>query len=118
MSPFLVSPISGCRKSPSETSSAALVRYSWARWIGLRVWKATIRFQPRSANSLRDSLGREVAAHERLLVVGRGVGLDRAGEAAVALLADRGDAGVLVVGRAVDLLGLALDVALEDLGDA
>ena len=117
MSPFLVSPISGWRKRPSQISSAALVRYSCARWIGLRVWKATIRFQPRSANALLRLLGGQVAAHERLVVVGQRVGLDLAGDAAVALLADRGDAGMLVVGRAVDLLGLELDVALEDLAD-
>ena len=57
MSPALVLPISGWMKSPSQVSSAAFVRYSWARWIGLRVWKATIRFQPRSAKALRDSPG-------------------------------------------------------------
>ena len=34
-----------------------------------------------------------------------------------ALLVDRGDPGVLLVGGAVDRLGLALDVALEDLLD-
>ena len=63
-------------------------------------------------------LGRRlVAAHEGLLVVGQRVDLDRAGDAAAALLVDRGDAGVLLVGGAVDLLGLALDVALEDLLD-
>ena len=62
-------------------------------------------------------LGGLVAAHERLVVVGQRVGLDRAGEAAGALLADRGDARVLVVGRPVDLLGLELDVALVDLLD-
>ena len=63
-------------------------------------------------------LGRRlVAAHEGLLVVGQRVDLDRAGDAAVALLVDRGDARVLLVGGPVDLLGLALDVALPDLLD-
>ncbi len=63
-------------------------------------------------------LGRRlVAAHEGLLVVGQRVDLDRAGEHPVALLVDRGDAGVGLVGRPVDLLGLALDVALPDLLD-
>ena len=60
---------------------------------------------------------RRVAAHERVLVVRQRVGLDRAGEAAGALGADRGDARVLLVGRAVDLLGLELDVLVEDLLD-
>ena len=117
MSPALVLPISGWMKSPSQVSSAALVRYSWARWIGLRVWKATIFFQPRVLE-VGFVLGRRlVAAHEGLLVVGQRVDLDRAGDAAVALLVDRGDARVGLVGGAVDLLGLALDVALPDLLD-
>ena len=42
---------------PSTVSSAPLVRYSCARWIGLRVWKPTTRFQPRSANVRRVSAG-------------------------------------------------------------
>ena len=63
-------------------------------------------------------LRREVAAHERLLVIGHVVGLDLAGDAAAALLLGGGDAGVGVVGRPVDVLALLLDVALEDLGDA
>jgi hypothetical protein len=32
-----VSPTSGWMSRPSTVSSATLVRYSWARWIGLRV---------------------------------------------------------------------------------
>ena len=40
-----------------------------------------------------------------------------AGDAARALLVDRGDPGMLLVGRPVDVLGLRLEVALEDLGD-
>ena len=63
-------------------------------------------------------LGRRlVAGHEGVLVVGQRVDLDRAGDAAAALLVDRGDAGVLPVGGAVDALGLALGVALPDLLD-
>ena len=38
-------------------SSATLVRYSCARWIGLRVWKPTTVCQPRSANVRRVSAG-------------------------------------------------------------
>ncbi len=44
-------------KSPSTHSSAAFVMYSWARWIGLRVWKPTTVFQPRSANAAREAAG-------------------------------------------------------------
>ena len=76
-----------------------------------------MRFQPRSANAFFDSLGGLVALHERFLVVRQSVDLDRSGEAAGALLADGGDTGMIVVGRAVDLLGLELDVLLEDLLD-
>src|SRR5947208_2388095 len=53
----LVSPTSGWIRSPSTVSSAPLVRYSCARWIGLRVWKPTTRFQPRSAKVRRVSAG-------------------------------------------------------------
>ena len=65
----------------------------------------------------RDSLGGQQAALERLFVVGQRVGLDRAGEAAVALSVDRRHPGMGVLGRAVDELGLALHVAVEDLLD-
>ena len=41
----------------------------WARCIGLRVWKATTRSQPRSANSARSSAG--VQAQRPEVVVGR-----------------------------------------------
>ena len=44
-------------KSPSQVSRAALVRYSWARWIGLRVWNATIFFQTRASSWPRAGLG-------------------------------------------------------------
>src|SRR3954447_11353546 len=62
-------------------------------------------------------LRREVALHERFLVVGQRVDLVGAGDAARALLEDCGDAGVLLVGRAIDVLCLRLEIALEDLGD-
>ena len=42
---------------PSTDSSAAFVMYSWARWIGLRVWKPTMVFQPRSAKAAREAAG-------------------------------------------------------------
>ena len=38
---------------PAVISSAHLVRYSWARWIGLRVWNAATVFQPFAANASR-----------------------------------------------------------------
>ena len=47
----------GGSSRPSTVSSATFVRYSCARWIGLRVWKPTTRFQPRSANAARVSAG-------------------------------------------------------------
>jgi hypothetical protein len=37
-------------RRPSTVSSATFVRYSCARWIGLRVWKPTTR-QPLSRRS-------------------------------------------------------------------
>jgi len=52
-----VSPTSGWTSSPSTVSRAPLVRYSCARWIGFLVWKPTMRFQPRRANSARVSAG-------------------------------------------------------------
>src|SRR5216683_1637408 len=42
---------------PSVNSSASLVKCSWARWIGLRVWKPATRVQPRSAMRARRSRG-------------------------------------------------------------
>ena len=117
MSSDFVSPTSGWMKRPSTPSSAALVMYSCARWIGLRVWKPTTVFQPRSANAARDWLGRQDVGLERLRVLGQVDDPHRPGDAAAPSAQQRGDAGMLVVGRAVDLLGLALDVALEDLLD-
>jgi hypothetical protein len=57
MSSDFVSPTIGWMNSPSTSSSAHLVMYSWARWIGLRVWKATTRYQPFSANLAFASAG-------------------------------------------------------------
>jgi hypothetical protein len=62
-------------------------------------------------------LGRLIPLHERVLVIGKRVDLDRPGDAARALVADRGDPGMLLVGRPVDLLGFELDVLLVDLLD-
>ncbi len=42
---------------PSATSSASFVRCSWARWIGLRVWKPATSRQPRRAISARSARG-------------------------------------------------------------
>jgi hypothetical protein len=50
-------------------------------------------------------------------VVGQRVGLDPAGDRARALAADGGHARVVVVGRAIDPLGLEVDVAIPDLLD-
>ena len=57
MSSFFVVPISGWISRPSQISSAHFVRYSCARWMGLRVWNATMRFQPFSLNSSRVCTG-------------------------------------------------------------
>ena len=59
----LVSPTSGLSTAPAKwpsrvsRSSPATRAYSWARCSGLRVWKATTRFQPFSRNSARVSRG-------------------------------------------------------------
>jgi len=50
-SPSLVGPTSGCSSRPSTVSSAHFMRYSCARWTGLRVWKPTTVDQPRSAKA-------------------------------------------------------------------
>ena len=57
MSSDFVSPTIGWMNSPSTISSADLVMYSCARWIGLRVWNATTVFQPRSSNVFFVSAG-------------------------------------------------------------
>ena len=102
-------------RRPSTVSSAHFVRYSCARWIGLRVWKPTTRFQPRSAKSARVSAG--------ILVQLRELGLepledgDRAGEVRVLLRVEPRDAGMLAVRRPEALLRLALLVVGVDLLD-
>ena len=100
---------------PSTVSSAHLVRYSCARWIGLRVWKPTTRFQPRSAKSARVSAGSLWSSRE----VGLGPLEDghRPGEVRGLLRVELRDAGMLAVGRAEALLRLALLVVGEDLLD-
>src|SRR6266536_1983039 len=45
-SPSLVGPTSGCSSSPSQFSSATFIRYSCARWTGLRVWNPTTVLHP------------------------------------------------------------------------
>src|SRR5215218_9870515 len=42
---------SGCSNNPSTISRAHFMRYSWARWTGLRVWNPTTVAQPRSAKA-------------------------------------------------------------------
>ena len=69
MSSDLVSPTSGWMKSPSTDSSAALVMYSCARWIGLRVWKPTIVFQPRSREGGAGGLRRQDVVLELVRVL-------------------------------------------------
>ena len=92
--------------------------YSCARWIGLRVWKPTTVFQPRSANAARDASGRQdVVARTP---AGAREGRPRAPGPAMQRLPSAISAatpGCAVVGRAVDVARLALEVALEDLLD-
>ena len=107
-----VSPTSGWISRPSTVSSATFVRYSCARWIGLRVWKPTTRLQPRSANAA-PRLGRV----ERELGELRRRPLEHghpAGEVHRLLLEEPRDAGMLRVGRAVGELRLALLVVVVD----
>ena len=117
MSSDLVSPTSGWIISPSVTSSATLVRYSWARWMGLRVWKPTTRRQPFSAKMAR--LGR------RATYVANG-GSARAiqhvaAQVDLACGMDARHAGMRVLGGAEDLLRLVprvVGVLLGQLQDA
>ena len=99
---------------PSTVSSATLVRYSCARWIGFRVWKPTTRRQPRSANSARVSAIHRELGEGRL---GPVEDRDAPGEVERMLRVEPRDAGVGVVGRAEAVLGLALLVVLVDLLD-
>ena len=57
MSPAFNAPSSECTSTPSQVSIATLARYSCERCIGLRVWKAATRDQPRRSNSARVSAG-------------------------------------------------------------
>ena len=110
-----VSPTSGWMRSPSTVSSAHLVRYSCARWIGLRVWKPTTRFQPRSAKSARVSRGSLCSSgndgSEPL------EDRHRAGDVVVRLAVEPRDARMSVVGRSEAALRLALLVVVVDLLD-
>ena len=117
MSPALVLPISGWIMSPSVISSAALVTYSWARWIGLRVWKATIRFQPRSSNAFLDSAGLSSARVKASSWSGSSSTSIGPGDAARALLVDRGDARDAPCRSFRRRSRPPLEVALEDLVD-
>ena len=98
---------------PSTTSSAALVTYSCARWIGLRVWKPTTRFQPRSAKAARVCCG-----IERELGEGRLQALEDghlAGQVLPGLAVQARDAGVCLLRRAEAQLGLVPGVVGEHL---
>src|SRR3954468_22646991 len=114
MSSPLVSPTSGWIIRPSTVSSAPLVRYSCARWIGLRVWKPTTRFQPRSANVRRVSAGSSASSGKGGGARARGGGARGGGgggrrvledcvfsaQVERLLLVEPRDARVLAVGRA------------------
>ena len=116
MSSLLVSPTSGCRKSPSTVSSATLVMYSWARWIGLRVWKPTTVFQPRASNSSRERRGSSRNGAAPGSSGSRARHAHRPGEAGRAVRVQRGDAGVGVLLGAVHQPRLADRVGLEAVG--
>ncbi len=117
MSPALVLPISGLDEEPV----AGLQRGLGQVLVGAVDRVAGLEGDdslPATLGELRPSLLRRlVAPHEGLLVVRQRVDLDRAGDHPVALGVDRGDARVLLVGGAVDLLGLPLHVPLPDLLD-
>ena len=116
MSSDFVSPTSGCSSRPSAISSAAFWMYSCARWTGLRVWKPTTRFQPRSANAARVCAGsRRYSGNVGF--AGRRKTCTGPPMQDVVLRVDGGDAGVLVLGRAVDLVGLVRLVVVEVLLD-
>src|SRR5438105_1500316 len=57
MSPGLTWPRSECTSTPSQISIATFARYSCERCMGLRVWKAATRDQPRRSNCARVSGG-------------------------------------------------------------
>ena len=117
MSSDFVSPTIGWMNSPSTISSADLVMYSCARWIGLRVWNATTVFQPRSSNVFFVSRRRQQVGLHRVDVLRQLLDGDRAGDRPRALAVGHRHAGVLLVRRTEDLLGLVLQIALVDLLD-
>jgi hypothetical protein len=97
MSPGLSLPSSMwmTRPSHSRRSMAMWQSSSWARCIGLRVWKATTRFQPRSAISLRISTAvRKVSGKSS--EVGEVQHLDRPGQCGTALGVERRTPGCSV----------------------
>jgi hypothetical protein len=117
MSPALVSPTSGWISSPSQISRAHLVMYSWARWIGFRVWNATTAAS--RARRRRPCLGRGATKiHERLGAVrihAERDDLDGTRDAGVTLLHHLGHARVGVVLGAEDVGDLELLVVGVDL---
>ena len=97
--------------------AARSVSSTWARCMGLRVWKATILSQPSSEKRARRCAGRQP---QRLVVVvvGRGEHLELAGHVdRVGLVQQVGDAGVGLVGGAEHELGLVVPVGAVELGD-
>ncbi len=90
---------------PSTVSSAPFVRYSWARWIGFRVWKPTTRFQPRSAKAARVSAGSSASSGK--LDSARSNTVTGPPRYSGVLLVEPRDARMRVLGRAVAALGLA-----------
>ena len=89
--------------------------YSWARWIGLRVWKPTTVRQPRSANSARVCAGVRRYANE-VVVDGERERAHRSRQAEVARFLERSHARVLEVLGPEHRERLFLTIALEDLG--
>ena len=114
MSSDFVSPTSGWTSRPSTISSATFVRYSCARWIGLRVWNPTTRFQPRSAKIAASRPGRGELGELRPSARSNTVTGRRGRAASARTAARRRGARRRSCGR---LLGLALLVVLEDLLD-
>ena len=98
---------------PSTVSSATLVRYSCARWIGLRVWKPTTRL-PASVLELPARV-RGILRQLRERRLGSVEDGDLAGEVARVLRVEAGDPGMRLVRRAEAVLRLALLVVVVDL---
>ena len=91
------------------------MRYSCARWIGLRVWNPTTRFHPRSAKIRRVSAGSRASSGNS--AVGPLEHGHATGEVERLLRVQPRDAGVRLVGRAEAVLGLVLAVVLVGLLD-